>query len=52
MALVHNMIGVHLLGKALDDPTLYSIRRERRTELMAEGLRWMGFDSSGVLLIS
>ncbi len=23
------------------DPTLYSIRRERRTELMAEGLRWM-----------
>ena len=25
----------------MTDPTLYSISRERRTELMAEGLRWM-----------
>ena len=25
-------------------PTLYSIRRERRTELMAEGLRWDGWE--------
>ena len=33
--------GAFTAGKALDDPTLYSIRRERRTELMAEGLRWM-----------
>ena len=33
--------GAFSAGKALTDPTLYSIRRERRTELMAEGLRWM-----------
>ena len=26
---------------SLIDPTLYNIRRERRCELMAEGLRWM-----------
>ena len=37
--------GAFSAGKALTDPTLYSIRRERRTELMAEGLRWMDFDS-------
>lgn len=28
-------------GGALVDATLYNIRRERRCELMAEGLRWM-----------
>ena len=33
--------GAFSAGKALTDLTLYSIRRERRTELMAEGLRWM-----------
>ncbi len=33
--------GAFTAGKALTDATLYSIRRERRTELMAEGLRWM-----------
>lgn len=28
-------------GKILTDKTLYNIRRERRCELMGEGLRWM-----------
>ena len=28
-------------GKLLTDAVLYNIRRERRCELMAEGLRWM-----------
>lgn len=28
-------------GKLLSDATLYNIRRERRCELLAEGLRWM-----------
>lgn len=32
--------GAFTAGKPLDDATLYSIRRERRTELMAEALRW------------
>lgn len=32
--------GAFTAGKAVDK-TLYSIRRERRCELMAEGLRWM-----------
>jgi phage tail protein X len=33
--------GAFTAGKALTDKVLYSIRRERRCELMAEGLRWM-----------
>ena len=33
--------GAFSAGKPLTDATLYSIRRERRTELMAEALRWM-----------
>ncbi len=33
--------GAFTAGKALDDKILYSIRRERRCELMAESLRWM-----------
>ncbi|MEH6406933.1 MAG: RagB/SusD family nutrient uptake outer membrane protein [Leeuwenhoekiella sp.] len=32
--------GAYSAGQ-LVDPVLYNIRRERRTELMAEGLRWM-----------
>lgn len=32
--------GAYSAGR-LVDPTLYNIRRERRCELMAEGLRWM-----------
>jgi hypothetical protein len=32
--------GAYSAGQ-LVDPTLYNIRRERRCELMAEGLRWM-----------
>lgn len=32
--------GAYSAGKLID-PTLYNIRRERRNELMAEGLRWM-----------
>ena len=32
--------GAYTAGQ-LVDPTLYNIRRERRCELMAEGLRWM-----------
>src|SRR5690606_24596490 len=33
--------GAYSGGQLLADPTLYNIRRERRSELMAEGLRWM-----------
>ncbi|MCH3994897.1 MAG: RagB/SusD family nutrient uptake outer membrane protein [Prevotella sp.] len=33
--------GAFTAGKPLTDKVLYSIRRERRCELMAEGLRWM-----------
>lgn len=33
--------GAYSGGKLLSDPILYNIRRERRCELMAEGLRWM-----------
>lgn len=32
--------GAYTAGRLLDDPVLYNIRRERRCELMAEGLRW------------
>lgn len=33
--------GAYTAGVLLSDPVLYNIRRERRCELMAEGLRWM-----------
>lgn len=33
--------GAYTAGRLLTDPVLYNIRRERRSELMAEGLRWM-----------
>ncbi|NDV80500.1 RagB/SusD family nutrient uptake outer membrane protein [Bacteroides sp. 51] len=33
--------GAYTAGQLLTDPVLYNIRRERRCELMAEGLRWM-----------
>ena len=33
--------GAYTAGKLLTDVTLYNIRRERRCELMAEGLCWM-----------
>jgi hypothetical protein len=33
--------GAYSGGKMLTDATLYNIRRERRCEMMAEGLRWM-----------
>lgn len=33
--------GSYSAGQQLTDPILYNIRRERRCELMAEGLRWM-----------
>ncbi len=33
--------GAYTAGQLLSDPVLYNIRRERRCELMAEGLRWM-----------
>lgn len=33
--------GAYSAGKLLEDVILYNIRRERRCELMAEGLRWM-----------
>ena len=33
--------GAYTAGKLLTDVTLYNIRRERRCELMVEGLRWM-----------
>lgn len=33
--------GAYTAGQVLTDKTLYNIRRERRCELMAEGLRWM-----------
>ncbi len=33
--------GAYTAGQLLADPVLYNIRRERRCELMAEGLRWM-----------
>lgn len=32
--------GAYTAGHLLSDPVLYNIRRERRCELMAEGLRW------------
>lgn len=32
--------GAYTAGKLLTDPVLYNIRRERRCELMAEGMRW------------
>jgi hypothetical protein len=34
-----NDFGAYSAGVALTDPTLYSIRRERRMELLAEGMR-------------
>ena len=36
--------GAYSAGKLLTDPILYNIRRERRCELMAEGLRWMDLE--------
>ena len=33
--------GAYSAGQLLADPTLYNIRRERRCELIGEGLRWM-----------
>lgn len=33
--------GAYTAGTLLQDEVLYNIRRERRCELMAEGLRWM-----------
>ena len=33
--------GAYTAGAVLSDPTLYNIRRERRCEFMAEGLRYM-----------
>jgi len=33
--------GAYTAGQLLTDPVLYNIRRERRCELMAEGMRWM-----------
>ena len=33
--------GAYTAGTLLQDKVLYNIRRERRCELMAEGLRWM-----------
>lgn len=33
--------GSYSAGQQLTDPVMYNIRRERRCELMAEGLRWM-----------
>lgn len=33
--------GAYTSGTLIADPVLYNIRRERRCELMAEGLRWM-----------
>lgn len=33
--------GAYTAGQLLTDPILYNIRRERRSELMAESLRWM-----------
>lgn len=33
--------GAYTAGQLLNDPVLYNIRRERRSEFMAEGLRWM-----------
>lgn len=33
--------GAYTAGKILEDRTLYNIRRERRCEMMAEGLRYM-----------
>lgn len=34
-------LGAYTAGTLLQDKVLYNIRRERRCELMAEGLRWM-----------
>ena len=36
--------GAYTGGKLLTDKVLYNIRRERRCELMAEGLRWMDLE--------
>lgn len=33
--------GAYSAGAKLSDPVLYNIRRERKSELVAEGLRWM-----------
>lgn len=33
--------GAYTAGELLTDKVLYNIRRERRSELLAEGLRWM-----------
>src|SRR5690625_7937357 len=35
-----NDFGAYSAGQILNDPILYNIRRERRSELMAEGLRY------------
>jgi hypothetical protein len=36
--------GAYTAGQLLADKVLYNIRRERRCELMAEGLRWMDLE--------
>ena len=36
--------GAYTAGQLLTDRVLYNIRRERRCELMAEGLRWMDLE--------
>lgn len=36
-----NDFGAYLAGKVLTDATLYNIRRERRSEFISEGLRYM-----------
>lgn len=36
--------GAYTAGQLLTDKVLYNIRRERRCELMAEGLRWMDLE--------
>lgn len=36
-----NDFGAYSVGQILTDVTLYNIRRERRSELLSEGLRWM-----------
>ena len=36
--------GAYTAGTLLTDKVLYNIRRERRCELMAEGLRWMDLE--------
>ena len=41
MALESRDLGAYSRGQLLSDATLYNIRRERRVEMMLEGLRWM-----------